>query len=1237
MATNTIARSTVRPTPTPPGGGVVADQFIEAQLDKTRRDVKLVDLFGSLMVLAAGIVGFLLVIAVVDHWIVPLGVWARWLLLSGMTVAAVWHFVAVVLPLLLGRINPIYAARTIEQSEPSLRNSLINYLMFREDRAGLRAGIFEALKQRAAADLSHVPVESAVDRTRLIRIGYALSAILALFAAYTILSPKNPLQTVRRVMLPWADIAPPTRVRIEDVQPGSEQVFHGDRVPVSAICYDLRTDEPVTLFYSSLDGRISDQTLALNRADTGLRYEGWLPPSEDGIQQDLIYRIEAGDAVTASYRLTVVPAPALLVQQIEYEYPSYTAQPKRIVERQGDVRGVEGTRVTIRAQANQPIRWATIVLDPYVNGDDTADATTEASNGNGSSELISMQYDGQQAWGSMTLEMQPDGLRPKHTAYLLRFETESGQTNSRAPMYRIEVTRDLTPEIEILTPVQERIELPVDRGQPIEVRAIDPDYGLKTVQLRAVAGGVDLLTETLLDDADGRIGQVIASYQFEPWKHALRPGDAFVFWAVAADNRVSPRTGQAEPNVARTKTYHVTILPPENPAAGGPEPTLADPSEDPNASPQQADDPMAGDTDPETSSDQPGRPDQPDPSGGQQGGASEQSPDGQGSSGADGSGGTSDPSSGSGESSSSTDEAGSSSSDSGGSSGNSAGGGTSDSSSGSDSSGSDAAGSSGAGGQSPAGDPGSQGGQNGGSQDSSMSGGGESSSSARPGESATGGQSRSPSGGTAKATGQQAAGNEPLHDGEVIEQTLEHIKSQQSGGDADQSAGGQDAGQPEPGQAGDASGQTPQAPSGGGQGERPEQTGGGSGQPDDSQPGGATDSGGEQGAMPSQQPNQQQGGASSTGGGQQQEDRNQGAGGQQEGSAGQSGDPQGPAQTRPESGQDGSSGGEPKQGGQGQDGQSGGGQDSQDQSGSPKSDNQNADRPKQGGAGGGQKQPSEGAQSPSQSSRQSDSQGDSQGDQSGGGGQGGGQGSQQQGNDSSGSQSSADQGAGASQESGAGDSASRPGSQQTADDPTNTPGTQKGYGSSTQPTPGGQGPGAASDSQSESRTAERPSGQPSPGDTQNRGQGLPLGGGRPGEADPRGFDLAREVPAGEEPNLEYARRTTDLVLEYLRDQQQKPDPKLLERLRWTEDDLRQFLDRWENLRRSSAGDDGGQRDLNDALRSLGLRPDQQAARRITSPADAQQGLRDAGSQSNPPAKYLEQFNAFRKGTARVDE
>ena len=80
-----------------------------------------------------------------------------------------------------------------------------------------------------------MPVEATVDRSRLIHAGYVLCGVMALFAAYKILSPKDPFQTVARVLAPWADIARPSRVQISDVQPGNAEVYHGQTVNVSAL------------------------------------------------------------------------------------------------------------------------------------------------------------------------------------------------------------------------------------------------------------------------------------------------------------------------------------------------------------------------------------------------------------------------------------------------------------------------------------------------------------------------------------------------------------------------------------------------------------------------------------------------------------------------------------------------------------------------------------------------------------------------------------------------------------------------------------------------------------------------------------------------------------------------------------------------------------------------------------------------------------------------------------------
>jgi hypothetical protein len=112
-------------------------------------------------------------------------------------------------------------------------------------------------------------------------------------------------------------------------------------------------------------------------------------------------------------------------------------------------------------------------------------------------------------------------------------------------------------------------------------------------------------------------------------------------------------------------------------------------------------------------------------------------------------------------------------------------------------------------------------------------------------------------------------------------------------------------------------------------------------------------------------------------------------------------------------------------------------------------------------------------------------------------------------------------------------------------------------------------------------------------------------------------------------------------LEYLRDQQQKPDQQLLDKLGWTPKDVRSFLDRWQRMKRQAAepGPDAGQarRDLAEMLRSMGLRPSREQLRRDAGGTDEQRGLRDTGRRTIPPPAYRDQYDAYLKGTARSRE
>src|SRR5262249_41758777 len=125
---------------------------------------------------------------------------------------------------LLRRVHPLYAARVIEQSDPNLKSNLVNFVDVRQSNMASAPVGLKAMEKRAAVELSHIDVEEAVDRRPLLRIAYALLAVVVVSALYILLSPKDTLVSVRRALLPTADIPVATETTIADVKPEDVKV-----------------------------------------------------------------------------------------------------------------------------------------------------------------------------------------------------------------------------------------------------------------------------------------------------------------------------------------------------------------------------------------------------------------------------------------------------------------------------------------------------------------------------------------------------------------------------------------------------------------------------------------------------------------------------------------------------------------------------------------------------------------------------------------------------------------------------------------------------------------------------------------------------------------------------------------------------------------------------------------------------------------------------------------------------
>ena len=529
-------------------------KYVERQIDRTRSQLRSHDLAVGLLLIVASAIGFLLLVVLIDHWVFPLGRWGRVFALLTLILMCAHLFWRFILLMVLKRVNPVFAARAIEGGTPGLKNSLINFLQLRSQKETMGAVVYEAVEQRAASDLSYVSVHTFVDRTALIQVGYVLTTLVAFAGGYKLLSPKDPLKTVWRVLAPWENIARPARVKIDDVKVDGKvcdsaqavPVYLGQRILISSRVVGMRDEEQVRLVYTTADRQVVNQVVSMQKSDDLRLFDCSFPPTYEGFQQDLEFQIQAGDAVSSRYPISVLAAPYINIESIKYEFPDYTRRAPETVTDDPDIRALEGTRITLKAQANQAIKSG------YLHFGSVEQPT----------ENRPLQVAGQELKVRFHMAAELVLGSSNRGSYELRVTNTQGKENDRPVQHLLELTRDFEPQVDILTPQRVEMEVPANGQQMIEVAARDPDFGLSLLQVKMFSSGQVLETKTLLKSSTGVQGSVNKRFYFVPQEHDLQAGRVVTYWASAADNRTDYLTGSAAPNTARTFEYRFKITPP---------------------------------------------------------------------------------------------------------------------------------------------------------------------------------------------------------------------------------------------------------------------------------------------------------------------------------------------------------------------------------------------------------------------------------------------------------------------------------------------------------------------------------------------------------------------------------------------------------------------------------------------------------------------------------------------------
>ena len=1114
-----------------------ADELIGARISEACAALWWAELIRAALRLAIVLIICLLAWVVIDQWIYSPGIVVRTLALAGLVGWTGWSVVYRLRPILGSSIRPEYAARSLEHDLPTMRQTLTSYVTLREDRhqGSLRSRVVTSIGAEAAGKLrshDHLPDEA----TGTLRWWVAAALALGVLVAYAVVSPKNSFQSAGRLIAPLASIDPAKRVSIRDVQPGDIDAIAGRGVEVSASIGGMTADETAWVRWDTRSGARESQLAFHSESRRHIGQIGL----EHSVSGQIAYFIHAGDATAGPFYLSVQDVPVVAVESVHYQPPAYTGDLPH-TSSSGAMTAVDGTVVTLRATTNRAVTKAKIEFNPRPLGNliqATAGATELQIDQQGT--VLTVSFPLRSARGrSAAVQLE---------SYRIKVWDAAGQSNPEPIIYPVRVIADLPPEVSIVMPRKSPKDLPIDAQQVIEVHAVDADYGLKRVGLE-IRSGLDLVGEpTLWSDPIGATGNRVSEYRFRPAEQGLRVGDKVQIIAVAMDNRSVENDPSIEPNVTKTDPIELRIV--------ASEPVPEDPTGADGLSPpddQPASDKPTGDTKESQASDQGGDAGKQAGGGGSgKGGQSGESAEGQGSSGTGG-----ESSSGNDSPQATGDNPAQSDPSAGGQSTNEATGGKAGGGQGTPSDGSDGSAEPTDGSQQASNNESQSGGQAGDQQsaaDGSADAEGQPSPTIDGDPSANGGSAGKPGAQSGQGGGRESAS--PTHDGEAIERIREYLEQKEK-----QRASSSEPSKPQQTASGDptADGKSPSGSQAtGSEPERSQDRGSkaGSNGTDASTKGDGT----ERSAPQADQTGSDSEKAASSETGQRE------PGGSEQGTAPSDGAPGDRNGENPTGGEESKTGGQSETGGASETGgesetgnasetggqsETGGGSETGGDDALSGSENGSGSKGQQESGGDSASRSGDESADSSDSAPRDPSQADSgKGGNSADGGRGTSEDTSGQGADGN----AADDG--------------KDGSQPNGQPKGDSGDSHKTGASPTQP---------VSDSGNPAGQPSDPAGQPADGAT---------GSGAGGE----GTAAAGDAATPPDPvDLDYAKQATDMVLDYLDQKRDAPDKELLEKLNWTEADLKRFSERWKKVRQleRSATDSDQNREWEEALEEFG--------------------------------------------------
>lgn len=487
---------------------------------------------------AALMVGALVVLIAVQllgDWFLDLPLPVRAILLVADVVALGWLVWRGLVRPWRQRLTSATAALRAEKTFPSLRGSLISAVQLSQgtDTGTVSPGLLSAVVTRAAASVQPLKFAQIIPAARAARLALGCLALLAAALAVIALDSARSGPLLRRFVLSNEPL--PTRTRVIAVTQDLRAATGADVELIARAEGEIPRTGRVRIHYE--DGKHEDIAVAADSADPGM-FKLIVPALRVGLS----YRFHLGDGRGAAFNVRALTPPALASLAAEEIFPAYTGR-GALARPPASLTLLAGSRLRLQLRSTLPLTSAT--LHPR-----------------GAGEPVAMTLDSDGRGASGELSIPADNL----AGFSIALVSTEGAPSLADTVYRINITRDQAPVIDLRQPSSERETITLRASPVIEFEAAD-DFALTGLALcyqitpPPEGFGVETIpikvrTPFPIEGAPGRQRRAY------PWKlSAVEPriveGSVITYWIEATDNNTA--TG---PGVTTTRRQQFVIVSP---------------------------------------------------------------------------------------------------------------------------------------------------------------------------------------------------------------------------------------------------------------------------------------------------------------------------------------------------------------------------------------------------------------------------------------------------------------------------------------------------------------------------------------------------------------------------------------------------------------------------------------------------------------------------------------------------